>query len=218
MTDFSELKKLAEAASPGPWLHENDDLYFKDDGYTRHMMTTDPGHDTCDEDGESIVHADNLKFIAAVNPAAVLGMIAEIDEMKAVFEQPESLKAIPAAEYETLKRQFFALRTFALCKDKLASYYSRELEKLRGVDRSQASGEIDAERSINEQLTNDLLAVEDQRDQLKAENESLRKDAGRYQWLRDKQTFIWMIQDWFPGKSEFTDVDAEIDAAMSKGE
>lgn len=43
----------------------------------------------------------------------------------------------------------------------------------------------------------------------------LRKDAERYRWLRDKQTFIWLIQDWFPG-AEFTDVNAEIDAAMAK--
>ena len=46
--------------------------------------------------------------------------------------------------------------------------------------------------------------------------EAYRKDAERYQWLREKQTFIWLIQDWFPSDTEFTDVDAEIDAAMSK--
>lgn len=40
------------------------------------------------------------------------------------------------------------------------------------------------------------------------------KDAARYQWLRDKQTFIWMIQDWFPDNNPFTNVDAAIDTAM----
>ncbi len=39
-------------------------------------------------------------------------------------------------------------------------------------------------------------------------------DARRYRWLRDKQTFIWLIQDWFPKGGELTDVDSEIDAAM----
>lgn len=51
-----------------------------------------------------------------------------------------------------------------------------------------------------------------------AQNEvitELRKDAERYRWLRGKQTFIWLIQDWFPG-AELTYVDAEIDAAMAK--
>ncbi|MGL6089607.1 MAG: hypothetical protein ACRC07_06130 [Pseudomonas paracarnis] len=54
--------------------------------------------------------------------------------------------------------------------------------------------------------------------ELLAENEALRKGAGRYEWLRDKQTFIWLIQDWFPSDAEFTDVDAVIDAAMGKGQ
>lgn len=53
-------------------------------------------------------------------------------------------------------------------------------------------------------------------DQLKAENEALRKYAERYRWLRDKQTFIWLIQDWFPGEAMLTNVDADIDAAMAK--
>ncbi|WP_278929605.1 hypothetical protein [Pseudomonas qingdaonensis] len=53
-------------------------------------------------------------------------------------------------------------------------------------------------------------------DQLKADNEALRKDAQRYRWLRDKQTFIWLIQDWFPGEAMLTNVDADIDAAMAK--
>lgn len=56
----------------------------------------------------------------------------------------------------------------------------------------------------------------EQRNQLKAENEALRKDAQRYRWLRDKQTFIWLIQDWFPGEAMLTNVDADIDAAMAK--
>lgn len=41
-------------------------------------------------------------------------------------------------------------------------------------------------------------------------------DARRYRWLRDKQTFIWLIQDWFPKDGEMTDVDAEIDATMER--
>ena len=45
---------------------------------------------------------------------------------------------------------------------------------------------------------------------------ALRKDADRYRWLRVKQTFIWLIQDWLPSNAVLTDVDAEIDSAMSK--
>ena len=77
MNKHAELIRLAEVASPGPWLQENADLYFKDDGYTRHMMTTDAGHDVCDEDGNDDRHLDNLKFISAANPVAVLALITE---------------------------------------------------------------------------------------------------------------------------------------------
>ncbi|MCX5511308.1 hypothetical protein [Pseudomonas sp. BJa3] len=55
-----------------------------------------------------------------------------------------------------------------------------------------------------------------ERDLLKLEIYALRQDAQRYRWLREKQTFIWLIQDWFPSDAVLTDVDAEIDAAMAK--
>ncbi|SDT52330.1 ead/Ea22-like family protein [Pseudomonas prosekii] len=234
MSDYSKLKALAEAATPGKWDYEQDCLFFYVDGYTKHLMELCEGGDV-----DGIQQIENAKFIAAANPAAVLALIAESEEYKAVAEQPASLNAVPATEYAVLKRQFFALRNYALCKDKLSGYYSRELEKMRGVDRSQSAVEIDAERDINEQLTNDLLSVETERDDLKAEIaglktgyeayeaqnavlrgevEALRKDAERYRWIRVKQTFIWLIQDWFPKENSLTDVDAEIDTAMGKGE
>jgi hypothetical protein len=72
MTDHTELKRLAEAAPSGPWIAENDSLYFKDDGYTRHLLDADAGHDVEDED-----YYAALNFIAAANPAAVLALVAE---------------------------------------------------------------------------------------------------------------------------------------------
>ncbi|MBJ2292648.1 hypothetical protein JFT44_22275 [Pseudomonas sp. MF5691] len=163
MNDRTELKRLAKAAN---------------------AVTGDVSVDIAisSERGPNQPEIDAVTaFVGAATPAAVLALIAENDEYKAVAEQPASLNASPAAEYEGLKRQFFALRNYALCKDKLSGYYSRELERLRGVDRSQSAGEIDAERDINEQLTNDLLAVEAERDQLKAENAGLRTGYEAYE-------------------------------------
>lgn len=147
----------------------------------------------------------------------VQGLKAENEEFKAVAAQPGSLNASPAAEYEALKRQFFALRNYALCKDKLSGYYSRELEKLRGVDRSQSAGEIDAERDINEQLTNDLLAAE-------AKIEALRKDAERLDFIESQnhKTLRFHKKKWsFEGftnyeYSVFRSLREAIDAAMGK--
>ena len=184
-------------------------------------------------------------FRAAANPVAVLELIEEIEVFGAVAAQPGSLNAMPSSDYDGLKRQFFALRNYALCKDKLAGYYSRELESLCSVDRSQSADEIDAERSINEQLTNDLLQVEGERDQLKAENESLRQqlaipsdvladcealrlDAERYRWLREQEALeggiaILPVGLWVKPAMVCTTpfnsgemTDSVVDAAMSK--
>ena len=76
MTDNKNLKALCEAAPTGPWLVENDSLYFKDDGYTRHLLDADAGHDVEDE-----AFYAALKFIAAANPVAVLALIAENEEL-----------------------------------------------------------------------------------------------------------------------------------------
>lgn len=77
MSDYSKLKYLAESAPTGPWIVENDSLYFKDDGYTRHLLDADAGHDVQEHD-----YYAALKFIAAANPAAVLSLIAENQRLR----------------------------------------------------------------------------------------------------------------------------------------
>ena len=108
-------------------------------------------------------------------PDVLLEMIAENERLSAIFARPQNMNAKPADDYETLKKQFGALKTYAACQEKMRDHYRAAAEKLSKLDRSQSAEEIGAERSVNEQLTNDLLKTEDERDQLKAENEALRK-------------------------------------------
>lgn len=77
MSDHSELKSIAEKAPTGPWVVENDSLFFKEEGYTRHMLDADAGHDVTEKD-----YYAALKFIAAANPAAVLALIAEVESLR----------------------------------------------------------------------------------------------------------------------------------------
>ena len=61
-----------------------------------------------------------------------------------------------------------------------------------------------------------------ERDQLRAEVEAVRKDAERYQWLRDSSQsihqFYLSTPIWLTGvKFSKENVDSTIDAAMSKG-
>jgi len=50
-----------------------------------------------------------------------------------------------------------------------------------------------------------------QRDQLRAENEALRKDAERYRWLRDKAIFVDMVA------ASYEEYDALVDG-MARGD
>lgn len=76
MKDYSELKMLAEAATPGPWAY--------DGSYVCPARTEDGT--TYVELWRSIADChqpENTKFIAAANPAAVLALIAEVEGLRA---------------------------------------------------------------------------------------------------------------------------------------
>ncbi|WP_339503987.1 hypothetical protein [Pseudomonas sp. RL_105y_Pfl2_101] len=191
MSDQTELKRLAEAASPGKWDYEQDCLFFYVDGYTKHLMELCEGDDV-----DGIQQIENAKFIAAANPAAVLALIAENERLERKnANQSESIR-----EYQDLV---------------MGGDVSLGMLK---ADIRVTTGERDELRAEVAGLKTGYEAYEQVVQGLKAENEVLRRSADRYQWLRDKQTFIWLIQDWFPKDNVLTDVDAEIDAAMSKGE
>lgn len=74
----AELGALAEAATQGNWVAEGDDLFFNEDGYTKHLMETSEGTDIC-HDAE---HPANLSFIAAASPATILALLSERAELK----------------------------------------------------------------------------------------------------------------------------------------
>lgn len=94
MKDHSELKRLAEAATPGPWAY--------DGSYVCPARTEDGT--TYVELWRSIADChqpENTKFIAAANPAAVLALVAEVEGLRKlptawseVYEQSDELDAL----------------------------------------------------------------------------------------------------------------------------
>jgi hypothetical protein len=81
MMDTTELKKAAEAATPGPW-----ECSDKHDGRFWHIHSGNQAigstHAAGKQSGYANLFEANAKFIAAANPAAVLALIAENDRLK----------------------------------------------------------------------------------------------------------------------------------------
>lgn len=105
MSDYSELKRIAEMAPTGPWASENDSLFFKEDGCTYHLLDAGAGHDVSEKD-----YYAALNFIAAANPHAVLALIAEVERLKAgVNSDMEEIERIQS-EYDKQFRKARDLR------------------------------------------------------------------------------------------------------------
>ena len=96
MADYSELKKLAEAAPEGPWFGPEyapgtSYVFDVDLGTLLHYESIESEQDAC------------LRYVAAANPAAVLALIAESDGLKTGFEAYEQVNAGLKAEVEALR-------------------------------------------------------------------------------------------------------------------
>ena len=79
-----ELKRLAEAATPGPWEYQKDSKDFPVNGY---VTVRDCIFSVCVLPYEGIRTddrvTDNGLFIAAANPAAILSLLAYVDRLEA---------------------------------------------------------------------------------------------------------------------------------------
>ncbi|QUE30221.1 ead/Ea22-like family protein [Pseudomonas phage BUCT566] len=86
MTHHSELRRLAKAATPGPWRVQT--------GCSWRRIGTDSGDGdvlrpcTHPHDGwpDIVAPAENLKYIASANPKTILALLDEIDGLKAENE------------------------------------------------------------------------------------------------------------------------------------
>lgn len=76
MADYEELKRLADAATPGPWGWDGSYICpaRTEDGttYIESWRAVADAHDM-----------ENVRFIAAANPATVLALIAEVEQLRA---------------------------------------------------------------------------------------------------------------------------------------
>lgn len=111
MSDYRELKRLSEAATPGPWVKTIDGVMPEGEKFG---IFGNFGANN----GEA-----NRGFIAAANPAAVLALIAEV----------EGLRKLPTAWSEVYEQsdELDALRDEKLAWLNARDQLKAEVEKLR---------------------------------------------------------------------------------------
>ena len=150
MSDYSELKRVAEAATPGPWYQH---------GGIMQVLSHDCETvcETFEDDGE----CPDAQFIAAANPAAVLALIAENEQLAKTADCWDRLNV----QNKALSDSFRAERDQAEqdYKDVVGTI------ELRDIEISKLRAEIAGLRTGYE-------AYEQVNAELKAENEALRKE------------------------------------------
>ncbi|HEJ1982829.1 ead/Ea22-like family protein [Pseudomonas aeruginosa] len=160
MTDHAELRRLAKAATPGPWI-----LYVPEDYQGPEEL---PGYGVECAEGRAIVWGAlepetgcqfdrDAEFIAAANPNTILALLDEIDGMKASGWRNHSVNYARAEKCpQTLETSQAA--------------WDRDQELIE-EQRQQIARDS---QTIN-QLRQKLQSAEVDRDRLKAENDALRE-------------------------------------------
>lgn len=100
MTDYSELKRLAEAATPGPWYQHGGIMQV-----LNHDCET--VCETFEDDGD----CPDAQFIAAANPTAVLALIAENERLVGACERAEQIIIVECKEASFAKARANLLET-----------------------------------------------------------------------------------------------------------
>lgn len=149
-----ELRRLAEKATPGPWQHFGEwDTQHAVTAQTQMVCSTLHGNDEA-----------NARFIAAANPAAVLDLLAYVDDRNHVISELEKNRD---ANVDIVARRETALLA--------------EINGLR-AEHDEDQGVIRVWRGRTER-------AESERDALKAENERLRAEIR--QMKEDAQNAAW---------------------------
>jgi len=188
---------------------------------------------------ESIPTFSAEAFIVVASPAAVLALIAENESVHKHWQNESNNVQVLVAEFARLKaeNEIFeeGMRSIA-CSLSAGGYNAETLtatqlvEKVQwGVDHfADTSGRmVDQLRAEVAGLKTGYEAYERVNAELKAENEALRKNADRYQWLRLADWWrspICVIRNPKEQAKLGSDcptgerLDIAVDAAMSKGE
>lgn len=210
MTDYSELKRLAEAAIKSGT--ENGERWPQDDDWF-----------------EPDRHGAELLYVKAVSPTSVMALIAEIERLTIAAKYSDDVDAIPESQLQmvcydlAVERDQLKSEVERLTADNtsLRGSYAKLGAEHAGMVRTlrKANAEIRSLRSQAATLQSDANSWQSGYDEgrrmgTKAaldDREQLRKDAERYRWLRQ-----YTVKS-LPVSGALEILDRGIDAVTSKG-
>lgn len=150
MTDYTELKRLAEAATAGPWsmCGEADgsqgfeiiqDIWNEHGTHTGKDVVVYEWSDESDPLG--VIHRADAEFIAAANPVAVLALIAENErlrvDLKSVVRLNNENADLFKEKNDQLRAEIAGFKTGYKAYERVNAELKAEVEGLR-----KAAGEV----------------------------------------------------------------------------
>ncbi|ALQ01469.1 ead/Ea22-like family protein [Pseudomonas brassicacearum] len=133
MTDYTELKRMAEAATPGPWIADNSHHEGSINAADRHIGMVSM---YARRPNDIIENFSNQAFIAAANPAAILTLISENSRlndgahMRAINSLRQDCRDLKS-ERDQLKAENAGLHTGYKAYEQVNAELRAENERLR---------------------------------------------------------------------------------------
>lgn len=75
--DKQALRNLARRATPGPWTMEHENIWYYENGFTKHLAYFCQGDDVDDSQDDV-----NTRYVAAADPSTVLALLDELEAVQ----------------------------------------------------------------------------------------------------------------------------------------
>lgn len=99
-TNKQVLRQLASRATPGPWTMEHENIWYSENGYTKHLAYFCQGDDVDDNQDDV-----NTQYVAAADPTTVLALLDELEAAGNRINRLESIVAV-AEKRNALMREW----------------------------------------------------------------------------------------------------------------
>ena len=115
------LRNLALRATPGPWTMEHENIWYYENGYTKHLAYFCQGDDVDDSQDDA-----NTRYVAAADPATVLALLDELEAAEKLnAELMEKQRLIDICQGQGLEHRIAAEKRAEAAEKRIAELQAR---------------------------------------------------------------------------------------------